>query len=371
MILCDTQKVTSFVKDDVIHSYDKIYNFKSSFNMKTGFYYRSGIIKDGKDTGKDPFMGSVPHLLDIGIMGHCQARGVCKQGGIDCYQSGFIKDEPNMSIDLFTKIINQCRGMVYEIALGGRGDPNKHENFKEFMKLCRDNFIAPNYTTSGIGLTDEEVQITKEYAGAVAVSWQRQDHTINALNRFIEAGVTTNIHYVLSNKTIDELISIIKENKVPKGLNALIILNYKNIGQGDVSNVITGKESNLNELFELLDKPLPFKIGFDSCSCQFIGNYMKNVVSQSVSSCDSGCFSAYISPSGVFCPCSFDQVQLYGVNLNEVSIEDAWDSLQLELFRKKQQYGLESGKCQKCKHHIDICKPCVLVPDINICNKEC
>jgi radical SAM protein with 4Fe4S-binding SPASM domain len=160
---------------------------------------------------------------------------------------------------------------------------------------------------------------------------------------------------------------LIKENKIPKGINALILLNYKNIGQGDVSNVITGNEPNLKELFSLLDSKLDYRIGLDSCSCQFVGKFMKNVASQSVASCDSGVFSAYISPSGIFTPCSFDQAQAYGIDLNTHTVEEAWNSLQFEIFRDKQRNGLESGKCKSCEHHIDVCKPCVLVPDINIC----
>jgi radical SAM protein with 4Fe4S-binding SPASM domain len=310
----------------------------------------------------------MPNLLDIGIMGFCNSKGICKAGGIDCYQSGFTKEEPHMTLEMFSKIITECRGKVFSVALGGRGNPDQHPHFKEMMKLCRDNYIAPSYTTSGIGLTDAGIQVTKEFAGAVAVSWQRQDHTITAINKFIDNKITTNIHFVLSNKTIDELIMLIKEDKVPAGINALIVLNYKNIGQGDISNVITGDEPNLKELFTRLDMKLPFKIGFDSCSCQFVGKLMKNVSIQSVSSCDSGCHSAYISPSGIMTPCSFDQKQTYGVDLNTHSVEDAWTSLQFELFRDKQRFGLASGKCKNCKHHIDVCKPCVLVPDINTCD---
>ena len=33
-------------------------NFLSFFDPKTGNYIRTGIIKDGKDTGEDPFMAS-------------------------------------------------------------------------------------------------------------------------------------------------------------------------------------------------------------------------------------------------------------------------------------------------------------------------
>jgi len=40
---------------------------------------RSGILdKDGRDTGIDPFMASFPHLLDVGIMGHC-AHGFIRE----------------------------------------------------------------------------------------------------------------------------------------------------------------------------------------------------------------------------------------------------------------------------------------------------
>lgn len=33
---------------------------------------RTGIIENGKDTGRDPFLASFPELLDIGIMGRCE-----------------------------------------------------------------------------------------------------------------------------------------------------------------------------------------------------------------------------------------------------------------------------------------------------------
>lgn len=46
-------------------------NFISCFDEKSGVYVRSGILEDGTDTGRDPFMASFPELLDVGIMGHC------------------------------------------------------------------------------------------------------------------------------------------------------------------------------------------------------------------------------------------------------------------------------------------------------------
>jgi radical SAM protein with 4Fe4S-binding SPASM domain len=349
---------------------DKTNRFMEIFNPDTGFYMRSGIIdENGKETEQDPFMRTFPNLLDIGIMGNCKAKHICKKGGIDCYQNGFIKEEDNMSLSMLENIINQSKGKVFSIAFGGRGDPNSYEHFSELLKLCKSNNISSTYTTSGIGLTDEQVALTKQYCGAVAVSWQRQQHTIKALNKFIEAGCTTNIHYVLSNKNIDELIDLIKKDKFPSRINALIILNYKNIGQGGIENVIKGNEPKLKELFQLIDNTtLKYKIGFDSCSCQYVSKLMGKVDSKSVASCDSSRFSAYINPRGIMSPCSFDCSQSYGVDLNKFTMEEAWNSLQFELFRDKQRFGLESGKCQTCKYHNDTCTHCVLVPDINSCN---
>ena len=44
---------------------DKKYRFKSAFDTETGAYVRTGVLdENGKDTGKDPFMASYPHLID-------------------------------------------------------------------------------------------------------------------------------------------------------------------------------------------------------------------------------------------------------------------------------------------------------------------
>lgn len=54
----------------IVH--DKKYSFKYAFDTLTGAYIRTGILdEEGRDTGVDPFVGSYPHLIDTGIMGHC------------------------------------------------------------------------------------------------------------------------------------------------------------------------------------------------------------------------------------------------------------------------------------------------------------
>lgn len=49
----------------MIRTVDKENYFVSIFNTKTVEYCRTGIIKDGKDTGEDPFIASFPELIDV------------------------------------------------------------------------------------------------------------------------------------------------------------------------------------------------------------------------------------------------------------------------------------------------------------------
>lgn len=173
-------------------------HFKSAFDTKTGAHVRTGVLdENGKDTGVDPFMASYPHLIDAGIMGHCihGKTGLCAKAGIGCYQSGLLVEQPNMSVDDFRWIAEQSKGKCNQFALGGRGDPDQHEHFEEILKICRENVLVPNFTTSGYGMTPEIAKLCKQYCGAVAVSWYRSEYTLNAIQMLLDAGVKTNMRW--------------------------------------------------------------------------------------------------------------------------------------------------------------------------------
>ena len=139
---------------------DKRYMFVEYFNEQNGFLMRSNILDGNVETDVQPCMRSFPELLDIGIMGTCEAckDGICKAAGVDCYQNAVHAVRPNMSFAAYCNIVEQCKGKTFQVALGGAGDPNKHEDFEKILKVTRDNHIVPNYTTSGFGLSREEVK---------------------------------------------------------------------------------------------------------------------------------------------------------------------------------------------------------------------
>lgn len=347
---------------------DKKYHFRSAFDTETGAYVRTGILdENGKDTGMDPFMAFYPHLIDVGIMGHCihGKTGLCAKAGIGCYQSGMFVQQPNMTLEDFEGIAKQSSHRCNQFALGGRGDPDQHENFEEILKICRQYDLVPNFTTSGYGMTPEIADLCKKYCGAVAVSWYRNEYTYNAIQMLLGAGVKTNIHYVLGNNSIDEAIKRLKENDFPKGINAVIFLLHKPAGQGTHENVLDVSDLRVAEFFAEVDEHHPFKVGMDSCNVPGAIRFCRNILPESLDTCEGGRYSCYIGPDMVMVPCSFDQDRKYEVSLRGMTIEEAWNSEPFERFRNRMR-----GACPNCNKKALCMGGCPLMPEIVFCDRK-
>ena len=347
---------------------DPKYHFKSAFDTDTGAYVRTGILDQaGRDTGDDPFRASFPHLIDVGIMGHCihGRTGLCLQAGVQCYQSGFLIEEPNMTLADFTRILKECQGRCNQIALGGRGDPDQHEHFEEILRLTRDYGLVPNFTTSGYGMTRQLAEISRRYCGAVAVSWYRNSYTLDAIDHLIRAGVRTNIHYVLGSNTIDEAIDRLRANTFPSGINAVIFLLHKPAGQGTRQHMLSPDDPRVAEFYRLFEVPHPFRIGIDSCSVPGALRMSKGLIPESLDTCEGGRFSCYIGADLTMVPCSFDQPRRYQVSLRDRTIEDAWNSEAFDQFRNHLKRA-----CPDCAIRSQCMGGCPLMPEIVLCKDK-
>ena len=372
---------------------DPEYHFREFFDKETGLW----ITGDCED-GTTPFRRSFPSLLDIGIMGHCPngKAGICAKAGIQCYQNAPNSTRDNMKLEDFKTIIDQCKGKTFQVALGGAGDPNLHENFKEIVEYCRNNGIIPNYTTSGFNLTDKQVEISKQ-CGAVAVSQysrleigqmpsyqiledgsriptemmqvfsETNPQTNIAIQKFLDAGITTNIHYVLGKNTIKEAIIRLKNNLFPEGINAIVFLLHKPVGLGQESNMLHYNDPEVKEFFELIDnEKFPFKIGFDACSVPGIINFTKNIDSRSTETCEGSRTSAYIDAQMNMMPCSFgNQDKSYYVSLYDNTIKEAWES---EVFNNFRNHLFKA--CPNCENRINCYGGCPIISNIVLCNRQ-
>lgn len=349
---------------------DKQYHFYELYNEMDGTLVRSNVY----ETGKDPFIRSFPELLDIGIMGSCEAgkSGICKNAGVDCYQSAYMSDASDMSLQDYEWLIDQCKEKVFQVALGGAGDPNKHIHFEEILYVTRKYGIVPNLTTSGYSLLDKEISVIKKYCGAVAVSYysrlingqESNEATIEAISRFVNVGCITNIHFVISSETIEEAIYRLENNVWPKGINAIIFILYKPVGLG-MSEKMVIPNGTLDKFLELaISKKYSFRVGFDTCFTSALCRKKGLFNTLSIDACEAARFSMYVDSGLNAYPCSFDnQVGKYRIKLKPATIQDVWDSKLFANFRK-----FSKKKCMEC-HDYEICRGgCALKLGIELCD---
>ena len=215
-------------------------------------------------------------------------------------------------------------------------------------------------------MTPEIAALCKKYCGAVAVSWYRSAYTLRAIRMLLDAGVKTNIHYVLGKNSIDEALERLENNDFPAGINAVIFLLHKPAGQGSQTNVLDFRDPRVARFFAQVDKRHPFKVGMDSCNVPGAINFCKRILPESLDTCEGGRYSCYIGADMVMVPCSFDQQKRYDVQLSkETTIEDAWNSEPFERFRNKMR-----AACPDCEKKALCMGGCPLMPEIVFCNDK-
>ena len=334
----------------------KSQHYKLIFNQDTGFQLRS----EYKGYPEPFWSEDGPELLDLSITSYCERECAF------CYRSAG-KNGKHMAFADVCNVIDQAKSVgVLQIALGG-GNPNQHPQFIKILKNIRGNGIVPSYTSNGEEVTNDILQATKEYCGAMALSVYPpvEENFIKLVERIIDMGIKLNLHVILSKLTFDMLMRwLLKTPAWLKRINALIVLNYKPIVKSQNSLILDyGK---IYAFYETAAKCKDITIGFDSCSVPGIVTYM-NAPKVFVEPCEASRFSAFISEDMKMYPCSFmTGTNRYG-DLREHSLLDIWrENESFRSFRKE----LEGKSCPDCKF-ADICMGgCHFIPTINQCGKS-
>ena len=328
-------------------------HYRTLFNQKTGMFIRK------EERGyEEPFWSKDgPELLDISITNYCE------RGCGFCYRQSS-RQGTHMAMDDLQRVVEQAQELgVLQIALGG-GNPNQHPGFCNILRLIKEHNIVPSYTTNGDGLTDEILQCTADYCGAMAVSaYPPFDARFEErIRRIASFGIRLNIHMILKEDTVDTAISWLQNPpKFLKEVNAFIFLNYKPINRTYILQHID--KNKLRQFFQAVSDSNAVKIGFDSCSISGIVNMM-DVPAFLIESCEAARFSAFISEELKMYPCSFMVgTDMYGA-LRTHTMLDIWQSNDaFKRFREK----IRNNPCTNCKFE-GLCKGgCRFLPEINLC----
>ncbi|MEN6553569.1 MAG: radical SAM protein [Methanobacterium sp.] len=291
---------------------------------ETGITFRWGA-----DFSEDPQMAPWPELADISISNYCT------NGCSYCYRKSS-EEGKFMSLEDYRfalqELTSEKYGSIFQVALGG-GEPLLHPDFTEIIRITREEFgVIPNYTTSGKFFNPENIEATRDYCGAVAISWDPyRDLSTEELSKIgsclKDKGILANIHYVISEATINDAVDLLngKYDEYIKDFNSVIFLTYKPTGRAENSGSIKSAGA-LRTFLDLVDDPVTsIKIGFDAC---FVPVLMKatEVNVDLIDSCECGFFSVYIDENLDVTPCSFCNSSSYHYNLKQFSFEEIWES---------------------------------------------
>ncbi len=329
-------------------------HYSTIFNQRNGFFAR---VEDYNHP-EPSWAADGPELLDISITNYCT------QGCSFCYRNSN-PDGGNMPLHDMEFILEQCMGdsKVYQIALGG-GNPNQHPEFIKILKLIREADIIPTFTSNGFGLTQDIINATAEYCGAIGISaYPPYEILSKRINLLFAAGIRVNLHIILSRENFNQIISWLEN---PPGwfnsLNAIIFLNYKPIRKEEGYNNLT--EDELKKFFSLIAES-DVKIGFDSCSISGVLKWLATP-SYFIESCEAAKFSAFISEDLKMYPCSFMINSDWYGNLREMSLMDIWHNS--PYFREFRDNSLPDN-CKGCEVRNECKGGCHFMPEINLCKK--
>jgi len=300
--------------------------FVTVFDENTGMSVR-GEFADGSD----PIYADIPELVD------CKITNYCERGCTYCYmESSRYGKHCDMGdyVDLLAQLTELG---VFQIALGG-GEPTSHPYFVNILRLTRKAGIVPNYSTNGMRLTTRILDASREFCGAVAVSWHDWIPAEDAMGKLVDAGVKTNVHFILSEQNVHDAYSLLHFLDEP-GLkpNAIIFLRFKPVGRG-VGGSGEFSDGSLDLFWEEVQKPHPYKIGFDACMIPLVA---KHTTFDPIffDLCDGGRFSCFIDAVEMqMKKCSFDTED--GYDLRKQSVKQVWDEMTANVAVRNCELGL-------------------------------
>lgn len=340
--------------------------YNSVFRKSDGYF-----VRWGKTLEDDPsFCPIGPEILDLEL-----SVGGCKNFCKFCYKGNTDAPPTNMTFETFKRILDSMSKVLTQIAFGITGIQT-NPDFVKMMEYARQQGIIPNFTLSGLDLTDELARQCAKLVGAVAVSAYQTDKNVcyNAVQKFAELRKDPqstlrqiNVHLLVSLETLPFVYEVLQDRQSEprlKDMNSIVFLGLK--PKGRAKN--TYHPVSTEEYGKLIDYCLErsLSIGFDSCSSPkfehaiktgTMNSEMKKKMIECSESCESSLFSSYINVFGNYCHCSFAENEegQTQIEVGDDFLKNVWYSPEVIKFREK-----------LINTAVDGCRRCTVFPEINV-----
>ena len=150
----------------------------------------------------------------------------------------------------------------------------------------------------------------------------------------------------------------------PKGVNAVIFILYKPVGNGIIEKVLKNTDSRIERFISLATKVKhPYRVGFDTCFTPALLRWGDTVPAVSIDACEAATFSMYIDSQMNCYPCSFGiWDKSISESMNSKTLREIWQGDKFVAFREQRK-----EKCSSCRQ-MELCRGgCRLGIDIDMC----
>jgi len=336
-------------------------SFHYTFDKITGDFMRWGKTEDD-----DPlFCPAGPEILDLEI----SVNG-CPNACQFCYKGSTNEPATNMTFETFKAILDNMPKTLTQVAFGITG-VQTNPDFLKMMHYSREMGVVPNFTLSGIDLTDEIAFEVSKVCGALAVSAYETDKNVcyDTIYKFTQLGMDqVNMHIMVSEETYDFVLQVLRDRLFDhrlRKMNAIVFLGVKPKGRAKDAYTPLSSAKYTDLISLCLMSRIAF--GFDSCSApKFeaavdalnLEDARATELKQMSESCESSAFSSYINVLGEYWNCSFseevDGIKPVNVLTANDFLQDVWYHENIVEFREK----LMSTTYNGCRH-------CPVYPEIN------
>ena len=169
---------------------------------------------------------------------------------------------------------------------------------------------------------------------------------------------------MVSKDTIDEVIIRLENDLFPEGINAVVFVLYKPVGNGIAEKVLNNMDVRVERFLSLATKMKhPYRVGFDTCFTSALLCWADTVPAASIDACEAATFSMYIDSLMNCYPCSFG---IWDKDISESmrckTIREIWQGEKFVVFRERKK-----EKCSNCGHRELCLDGCRLGIDIDMC----
>lgn len=284
----------------------------------------------------------------------------CNYNCLYCRNGGDAVATPEISLQLFKKIIEECKqNGLFSIKISG-GEPLLHTNFFTIVNILKESGISWNLITNGSKLTKDHAQLLRDgnckcvFMTLSGVDDQMDGFHKNHSNSFslIDKaisylklyGIEIIIGFLFSKRNkdqIDKLVNYVRENDLK-----LKPMRIEPLGNALQNEFLCLSEIEYQSVISTITQKIPDNLLVDEEAVPF---YQIE--------CEAGKLSCVIAPDGAVYPCVlFIGSSVVAGNLNEASLYDVWNFS--ELF----------ASIRKPVEFEDICLTC---PRKAICKKGC